>query len=338
MEFVLHLFDSARAAIETASSSPEEKSIKTSEANRVLEDRMMAIEQDHRRLNKFVEWRAAIESELADFNENTRNENWFVIHGLPKLDEKDRKLWQEKAKADVSGAILELMGREFPIVFVQNITLKAKDADCRYQVLLKSAAESKEIRDKFGSYFVGGKGDTRPDPIKKFSIQNRITPGTQLRIAILKLLAKRYKASNPGGSAFTIHHESRPLIKINPPEDASDRRQRTFNYVEAIKNLPVNFTQAELRPILEKVNSNLRGTLKQVFVVVSDDMLPRDKFKNKGKGTSGAKSSGPSGPSGPSGTTGSGSQRNSSGNRGEKRGPSVSPESSSSKTSKNSRK
>ena len=278
LEFVLHLFDSARTTIEAASSSIEAKSAQSTEANRVLEDRVMAIEQDHRRLNKFVEWRAAVEAELADFNENVRNENWFVIHGLDKIDpDLEKKVWQEKAKSDVNGVLSILMGREYPIIVVQNITSKAKDAVCRYQVLLTSTSDSKEIRDKFGSFFTGqGKG-TRPESLKKISIQNRLTPGTQLRISIMKLLAKRYEASNPGSQSFVIGYQPRPLLKIFPSEDASDRRIKTFNYIEAIQNLPVNFSQSELRPILEKINGKLKGSLKPFFVVVSDDMLPKSK-------------------------------------------------------------
>ena len=326
---MLHLFDSARSTIESASSNLETKSIKSLEANRVLEDRMMALEQDHRRLNKFVEWRTAIDSELSDFHENIRFENWFVIYGLPKLDSKmDKKEWQTKAKADVNGALKILMGREYNIIVVQNITSPAKDAVCRYQVLLPSVTESKEIRDKFGAFFVGGKGESRPEALKPISIQNRMTPGTQLRISLLKLLAKRYLASNPGGKAIVISYDSRPLIKIEPPEGASDRRMKTYHYIDAIKNLPTNFTQAELKPILEKVNSKLKGSLKPVFVVVSDDMLPSSKYKPKGT----AKSSGPSASGGSTDSRG----RSESRGRGSKRGPSTSP-SDSSKGSKNSR-
>ena len=67
------------------------------------------------------------------------------------------------------------------------------------------------------------------------------------------------------------------MIKINPPDDASDRQLKTHHYIDTIKNLPVNFSQSELKPILEGTNSKLKGTLKPVFVVVSDDMLPYSK-------------------------------------------------------------
>ena len=353
LEFVLHLFDSARSVLESASANIEEKTALTSESNRVLEDRMMALEQDHRRLNKFVEWRAAVDCELADFHENIRNESWFVILGLPKIDlqigpdltlERAKKLWQEKAKSDVNGILSLLMGHEYPIVVVQNITSKAKDAVCRYQVLLNSVTESKSIRDKFGSFFVGGKGDTRPEELKPISIQIRITPGTQLRISLLKLMAKRYQASNPGGQAVVISYEARPRIKIFPPEGASDRRVQDYHFIDAVRYLPTNFSQSELRPILEKVNAKLKGTLKQHFIVVSDDMIPHPKFSGKGKFSKSTKGSsghgsGASGQGGPgaSGKGGSGSKapRSESRGRGSKRGPSVSPsDSSKSKSSK----
>ena len=34
--------------------------------------------------------------------------------------------------------------------------------------------------------------------MKPYSVRNRVTPGTQVRIAVLQVLARRYKVSNPG--------------------------------------------------------------------------------------------------------------------------------------------
>ena len=47
----------------------------TSELTRVLEDRVMVLEQDHPHLAKVVDHRIAIEAELADFQEN----EWLEI-------------------------------------------------------------------------------------------------------------------------------------------------------------------------------------------------------------------------------------------------------------------
>ena len=55
LEFILHLFDSANAQVDALASSPEEVLTQNCEVSRVLEDRMMAIEQDHRRLNRVME-------------------------------------------------------------------------------------------------------------------------------------------------------------------------------------------------------------------------------------------------------------------------------------------
>ena len=67
----------------------------------------------------------------------------------------------------------------------------------KYCVKMRHVADSEAIRVKFGSFFLGQK-DGRPPEFKKYSIRNRVTPETKVRIEILKLLASRYRASNPG--------------------------------------------------------------------------------------------------------------------------------------------
>ena len=69
---MIHLFDTTLSMLEQLEREPscEEHIPAASEATRLLEDRMMVLEQDHRRLNKDVEYRAAIDAELHDFHEN----------------------------------------------------------------------------------------------------------------------------------------------------------------------------------------------------------------------------------------------------------------------------
>ena len=66
----MHLFDSANDLLDQLLLPPEERAEATSEANRVLEDRVMVLEQDHRRLNRVVEDKTASDEELHDFQEN----------------------------------------------------------------------------------------------------------------------------------------------------------------------------------------------------------------------------------------------------------------------------
>ena len=137
-------------------------------------------------------------------------------------------------------------------------------------------SDSKAIRRKFGSFFLGGKGDRRPENLKSISIKNRVTPETLTRISILKLLAKRYRDSNPGAKVKVVGYESRPLFKYTPPASSkstgtADRRPRVYNYIEAVTKLPTNFSDSEIEPILRRINPELSGKLRSIFIILSDD-------------------------------------------------------------------
>ena len=122
-----------------------------------------------------------------------------------------------------------------------NKTSRQKDAETCYHIQMKSLEHSLEIRNKFGSFFIGG-GDKRPDSLKHVSIQNLVTPATSVRIAILKVLGQRYASSNPGSRVQVITYEPRPVLKLVPPASVTDGRVQTYNFSKAIKNLPTSFT------------------------------------------------------------------------------------------------
>ena len=75
LEFVLHMFDSACTILYNLNTDPGVKVIQNKESTRVLEDRMVALEQDHRRLCDVVDLKIAIDSELSDIQINERNED-----------------------------------------------------------------------------------------------------------------------------------------------------------------------------------------------------------------------------------------------------------------------
>ena len=104
LEYLLFLFDSAREAIRLDGLDLADRASVGNEATRVLEDRMMAIEQDHRRLNRAFELKTAIDSEREDFQENVRNEIFFMITGLAPIQGLRGKDWMTKAIADVQGS------------------------------------------------------------------------------------------------------------------------------------------------------------------------------------------------------------------------------------------
>ena len=270
LEYVLHLFDSTQDLLDR-SKEPVEVSSRISEATRVLEDRVMVLEQDHRRLNQVVEHKIAIDSELADFRQNERFEISFVIAGLPVIpDELVGKEWQRRAVSDVQVVIKKLMGSERPIHFVQNSTKRFTGAEVTYTVQMVELSDSKAIRRKFGSFFLGGRTGL-PEELTGISIKNRVTPETLTRISVMKLLAKRYKDANPGSLVKVIGYDPRPMLKIVPASSASDRRVKNFNYIQAVTKLPINFPESEFEPILRRINPELSGKIRSLFIILSDD-------------------------------------------------------------------
>ena len=105
------------------------------------------------------------------------------------------KEWQEKAKQDVSGVISILLNRECPIDVVHNQTGQKRVTT--YLVKMVNPHDAKAVRSAFGRFFAGGK-DGRPAALRDISVSNWTTPATKVRIAILKVLASRYRSSNPG--------------------------------------------------------------------------------------------------------------------------------------------
>ena len=277
LEFVLHLFDEATSVLDNIGSSISETTTKTSEVSRVLQDRVMALEQDHRRLNLAFECKTAEDAELSDFHENIRMEDWFVISGLAKLPSGlSPKDWQVQANKDVQGVLVVLLQKELPISYVKNNTGRHKDAKVKYFVQMRSVQDSQLIRDKFGSFFIGG--EHRPAALKHISIRNRVTPGTLVRVAILRVYGERYLASNPGAKVKVVGYEPRPMLKLIPPESASsDSRIQVYVFLQAVRTLPSNFNPSVPEKILREVSPKLLGKLRPLFVVISDDMVKRSR-------------------------------------------------------------
>ena len=285
LEFVLHLFDSAARVIDQAQLPLEDQAVVSQESTRHLEDRVVALEQDHRRLNKAFESKSAADAEMADFHENQRNEDCFVVTGLQRIiGDMSPRDWQDQAKKLVSEALRKFMDRDVPIVVVHNGTGPGRDAVVRYIVRTPAPEISKAVRDKFGFFFEGGK-NTLPPELKGVSIRNRLTKATHVRLSILRLMGERYLSANKGAKVKVIGYQARPLLKLAPPSGASDRRIKTFNFIEAIRYLPTNFTSSELSDLLKKIDTKFHGNLRSLFVVINDDMLkPRGHGKGRGQG------------------------------------------------------
>ena len=105
-EFILHLFDGSQSLLESQEVGIEKVTLLNTEAARVLEDRVVALEQDHRRLHRVVDHKIAVDAELADFTKNERFEDCFVLEGTARIpDEVVGKPWQDQALRDVQEVI-----------------------------------------------------------------------------------------------------------------------------------------------------------------------------------------------------------------------------------------
>ena len=281
LEYILHLFDAAQD-LHSALQLPPDAQLRRSDANqRAVEDRVLFLEQDHARLNRKLELQAAATAESLDHQENVRNETFLMMQGLPRLPKMDSKLWHQRALSDVNKVITTL-GFEPVADYIQNSTGRSNDARVLYKVHIKTPELSRAIRDKFALFFAGGK-DARPESLASISIRNCLTPATLGRIAILQLLGKRYRESNVGAKFQVVTYEPRPLLKLTPPPGASDRRVQTYNFMEAVSKLPVNFSKSELDDLLKRISPRCHGNLQTLFIVVSDDMLKRKEYKSKKK-------------------------------------------------------
>jgi len=206
LEHLFHLIDRSEDVLDSLKLNSESRSVKDRESTRVLEDRVTVLEQDHRRLNRVVDSKIAEDSEEADFLANERLEDYVVISGMPSIPpDLSGKEWQNRAIQDVRQVLSVFTDANPEIVVVQNATPRSKDAIVTYNVKMASAAEARSIRRKFGSYFRGGQ-DGRPEALKDISVANRVTPETKIRISIMKLLARKYKDSNPGSRTQVCPH------------------------------------------------------------------------------------------------------------------------------------
>ena len=137
------------------------------------------------------------------------------------------------------------------------------------------SASLKSVRAESNVCVFSGRTDKRPPEVKPISIRNAVTTTTLARIAIMQLFGKRYQSSNPGLSYTVLGHEPRPLLKIFPAADASDKRVQTYNFIEAVTTLPASFTSDEVAELLKRISPKLHGRLKPLLVVVSDDMIKK---------------------------------------------------------------
>jgi hypothetical protein len=104
----------------------------------------------------------------------------------------------------------------------------------------------------------------------------------------MKILGKKYKDSNPGSRVQVIGYEPRPVLRLVPPAEASDKRPKTFSFIEAVTKLSTTLIDEDLKGLASKVSGSFPGRLRELFVVLDDDLVPRSKVRPPKRGPEGA--------------------------------------------------
>jgi hypothetical protein len=238
----------------------------------LLLDKFVILEQDHRRLDKDFEFKSAVDAEYREFLENQRHEDHLLVSGLePAPADLQGKQGQDFVKDQLDRVFVRIIGRSCPIIYVQNNTSRVRGSETLYQVRLEKVEDSKAIRSKFGFFFQGSQ-DKRPEDLSKVSVRNWVTHETRVRLAILKVLGKRYTTSNPGSKMRLVSYEPRPSLHLTPPSENRDKKVKHFTYIEAVTKLPTCFTSSEITTIMKAVGVKFVGKLRSLFVVINDDM------------------------------------------------------------------
>ena len=89
-------------------------------------------------------------------------------------------------------------------------------------------------------------------------------------------------------------------MKITPAASETDRRVKVYNFIEAVKSFTTNFTQSETDFIFQKINPKWCGTLRSIFICLSDDEYRSRKLKGKPAESSSGEQADPAGPVDPS--------------------------------------
>ena len=58
---------------------------------------------------------------------------------------------------------------------------------------------------------------------------------------------------------------------------------QVYTFVDAVKKLPTNFSEDEIEPIMKRLNPELVGQIRSLFIVLSDDQFRKRLRKNRSR-------------------------------------------------------
>ena len=277
LHYMMHLFDQAESVLTCLASSSDVQLGRVQEVCRQHDDRLVFLEQRHGRLDGRFDLKTAIDAEFSDFVMNRNEEDWFTLLGVVRINETDRRKWQQAVRRQVSEIIKLVLSvtktrLDFSVLHVVNPIGRRTTGQTVLNVRLDSVSSSHRIREIYSGFFTKNAPVKLPSSLKGVSLRNKVTLNTRIRIRILRQMGLNYVEANGSGSSFKVKgYDSRPLLMTSPASGAGGDRPRTFNFIEAVRSLPGVFSDEKLMAIHQLVGAHHPGELQALFVVLRDD-------------------------------------------------------------------
>jgi len=166
-------------------------------------------------------------SEDHDEQVNRAAENKIVVHGLDRLHGAGHAELRSAAFAKLTATFADL----FPNLRGKYSVVSASYYDSErpvYEATLGSPAESSELRRSFGKRSFAARRATG------LKLLNSVTPGTRVRLSIMRTLCAAYKRKFPNGTANLIGYLPRPVVKHRP---AATGPFKTTGFVDTVQSM-----------------------------------------------------------------------------------------------------
>ena len=143
---------------------------------------------------------------------------------------------------------------------------------------LDSVAKARDVRKAFA---VKRSADNLPAGMDKVQVSTVITLATKVRIEIMKAIAKKIESHKE--SAYVPGFLPRPILQIKSktggPEGRGGKFINSLTFAESIQQYGGLVDVNDLTPAYKKAGQNFRGTMRQHFAVLEENVqLDRTRF------------------------------------------------------------
>jgi len=197
-----------------------------------------------------------------DEQANRSSENKIVVHGLPRLSGSNHTELRSAAHKQLTDCFAKL----FPNFAGKYTIISASYFDSDhpvYEATLSSVSESADLRRSFGKRSFASR------KASGLKVLNSVTPGTRVRLSILRSICTAYKKANPAGSANLLGYLPRPVVKYRPGPGPF----KTSGFVDTVTTLTpssLGLQDSDFFHAYRAAGRRFPGKLQSTFLVLSD--------------------------------------------------------------------